>query len=307
MNNAQVLSIGNNDIKLFDNMKKAIDDQIARTQKLSDIQVSMNDKVLDLDFAKKIQGMTPYEQKIAQIKEDSRKAALEAGRNFSQMFQQFGEDLTPDQVQELYDGITAIENGYKRIGQAQIENLNNSRTWAQGWKDAFNQYADDAQNSAQQAKTYFDTFARGFEDAIVSFVQTGKLSFKNLANSIIAEFVRIQAKQLFLGLFGGGTAGGSALSSFFGALSGKAIGGPVSANTPYIVGERGPELFMPSSAGNIVPNNQLAGLGNTSNTAVTYNINAVDAASFRQMIARDPEFLYAVTQKGANSIPGGRR
>jgi lambda family phage tail tape measure protein len=291
--------------QLFDNMKKAIDDQIARSQKLSDIQVSMNDKVLDVDFAKKIQGMSPYEQKIAQIKEDSRKAALEAGRNFSAMFQQFGEDLTPDQVKELYDGINAIEEGYKRIGQAQIDNLNNSRTWSAGWKDAFQQYSDDAQNSAQQAKTYFDTFARGFEDAIVSFVQTGKLSFKNLANSIIAEFVRIQAKQLFLGLFGGN--GGSGLSNFFGALTGKAIGGPVSANTPYIVGERGPELFMPSSAGNIVPNNQLTGLGNTSNTAVTYNINAVDAASFRQMIARDPEFLYAVTQKGANSIPGGRR
>lgn len=40
---------------------------------------------------------------------------------------------------------------------------------------------------------------------------------------------------------------------------GKARGGPVSANTPYIVGEAGPELFVPNSSGNIVPNNKLTG------------------------------------------------
>jgi tape measure domain-containing protein len=38
----------------------------------------------------------------------------------------------------------------------------------------------------------------------------------------------------------------------------KASGGSVSSNTPYIVGEKGPELFVPQSNGNIIPNNQLA-------------------------------------------------
>lgn len=41
------------------------------------------------------------------------------------------------------------------------------------------------------------------------------------------------------------------------ALGGKALGGPVSGGTPYIVGERGPELFTPNSSGHITPNNQL--------------------------------------------------
>ena len=39
----------------------------------------------------------------------------------------------------------------------------------------------------------------------------------------------------------------------------KAHGGPVAGGTPYIVGERGPELFVPQSSGRIVPNNQLGG------------------------------------------------
>lgn len=43
------------------------------------------------------------------------------------------------------------------------------------------------------------------------------------------------------------------LGNLFG-VKGKASGGPVSGGTPYLVGERGPELFMPSSSGNIVPN-----------------------------------------------------
>ena len=41
------------------------------------------------------------------------------------------------------------------------------------------------------------------------------------------------------------------------ALTGRATGGPVSANTPYIVGERGPELMIPSSQGRIVSNENL--------------------------------------------------
>ena len=43
--------------------------------------------------------------------------------------------------------------------------------------------------------------------------------------------------------------------------AGQALGGPVSASTPYIVGERGPELFVPQTSGKIIPNNQLMGSG----------------------------------------------
>jgi len=47
----------------------------------------------------------------------------------------------------------------------------------------------------------------------------------------------------------------------FQSLQGRASGGPVSANTAYMVGERGPELFMPSASGSIVPNHRLGGGG----------------------------------------------
>jgi hypothetical protein len=53
-------------------------------------------------------------------------------------------------------------------------------------------------------------------------------------------------------------------------FSKKADGGPVSGNTPYIVGERGPELFVPSNNGTIVPNDKL-GSGATYNYSFTIN------------------------------------
>ena len=59
----------------------------------------------------------------------------------------------------------------------------------------------------------------------------------------------------------------------------RAMGGAVSSNNPYIVGELGPELFVPSSSGKIVPNNQLSsGGGATFNITVNGAIDAEGTA-----------------------------
>jgi len=61
---------------------------------------------------------------------------------------------------------------------------------------------------------------------------------------------------------------GSFLGSPVKSIMGKASGGPVSGGSPYIVGERGPELFVPRSSGNIVPNHKLGG-------GITINVNTM--------------------------------
>jgi hypothetical protein len=60
-----------------------------------------------------------------------------------------------------------------------------------------------------------------------------------------------------------------------------------------VVGERGPEFV--SGPASVTP---------MAATNVTYNINAVDAASFKAMIARDPAFIHAVAMQGSKSVPG---
>ena len=125
---------------------------------------------------------------------------------------------------------------------------------------------------------------------------------------MIADFARVQAQKMLSGLFGGGTSGGGGMGGIFGFLGGlfKANGGQVQGNSPYVVGERGPELFVPQNAGKIVPNNALGGGGSSNtvnNTAVTYSIQALDASSFKSMLARDPEFIHNVSEQGRRSMP----
>ena len=56
-------------------------------------------------------------------------------------------------------------------------------------------------------------------------------------------------------------------------------GGPVTAGTSYMVGERAPEMFTPNQSGGIMPNNALGGVTN-----INFNIRANDAAGFDQLL-----------------------
>jgi lambda family phage tail tape measure protein len=184
--------------------------------------------------------------------------------------------------------------------------VENQNDFAKGWADAYQKYQNSAKTAAQQAQSYFDTFTRGFEDAIVRFVQTGKLSFRDLANSIIAEFARAQANKMASSLLGFVTNlfTPNYAAELAGGLRPMAAGGSVDAGSNYLVGERGPELFVPKSAGTIVPNHMLGGVGGVTN--VNYTIQAVDAQSFRSLVARDPQFIYQVTEAGRRSQPSRR-
>jgi phage-related minor tail protein len=76
-----------------------------------------------------------------------------------------------------------------------------------------------------------------------------------------------------LSLFPGSSAGvkSDSVNQFNASvLKYRAEGGPVSAGSPYIVGERGPELFVPGRSGTIVPNNKMGG----DNMSVVVNVDA---------------------------------
>jgi hypothetical protein len=63
---------------------------------------------------------------------------------------------------------------------------------------------------------------------------------------------------------------------------GRAMGGPVSAGTTYLVGENGPELFTSSNSGTIIPNHAMGNSGNTVNITVN---GALDPISTARQIA----------------------
>jgi len=129
------------------------------------------------------------------------------------------------------------------------------------------------------------------EDSLAKVITTGKAGFADLEKSAVAALGEIAAQAVSNGLASllGGVSGGGGLatigSSLIGALlgsPGRATGGPVSPGRPYMVGEQGPELFVPASAGSIAP-----AAGNAAPRAVNVaiSINA-PAATEPQALAR---------------------
>ena len=272
--------------------------------KLRDIMLDAQDKLAEEQYKRsRLPGLAGQ---ITDIQRANRLAAEAAARGFSDLFNI--EDMTAADAERLRAGLNRIAEAYGRISEIQIEQLEYSKTWASGWDEAFERYREKAYDAAEQAKTYFDTFTRGFESAIVRFVQTGKLSFKDLITSMLAEFARIQASKMLLNLLGASGIGGFFRNLGFGTGFGFgnmdfggffANGGRLGPNQYGVVGENGPELI--TGPANITPMTKMNQPVN-----ITYNINAVDAASFRTLVARDPQFIYSVTEAGRRSQPTRR-
>jgi len=131
---------------------------------------------------------------------------------------------------------------------------------------------------------------KGMEDALVNFVMTGKSSFKDLVNSIIQDLVRIQIRKSLEGSFDFFSTG---LSSLFGK---RALGGHVTAGKPYIVGEKGAEMFVPNSSGTIVSNNQMG----MSAPSVNFTIQATDASGFDQLLTSRKNQIVAMISQAMN-------
>jgi phage-related minor tail protein len=146
-----------------------------------------------------------------------------------------------------------------------------------------------------------DAVYNNMGSALDRFVETGKFKFSDFTQSIIMDLLKIQLRAAATQLFN------SVLGTFGFGLPGRAAGGPVTAGQPYIVGEQGPEVFLPTSSGTIVPNNKIGGQAGGNQTNIQYNIQAVDALSFRQLVAKDPSFIYAVTEQGRKAVPSTRR
>ena len=132
-----------------------------------------------------------------------------------------------------------------------------------------------SQDVAQMKRDFDSTLVDGFDSAgkvlergLLRALRSGKLGFEDLGRMALQIMDQIASKALgagmdalFAGLGGGSGQGGGAglLSGLLGGLGlpGRATGGSVSPARPYLVGERGPELFVPTSAGQVEPTHRL--------------------------------------------------
>lgn len=150
----------------------------------------------------------------------------------------------------MEEEVRLVEEGERRKEEARANGIN-------GVNKATQDYINNAKDLASQFEGVTNTTLNGLEEGIAQFVTTGKLSFTDLANSIIADLARIAARQLvsnaasgLLGAFGGGAGaaagaggGGAGLAGLFASFAGFFdAGGRIPTGGWGIVGERGPEI-----------------------------------------------------------------
>lgn len=157
----------------------------------------------------------------------------------------------------------------------------------QAAKTALQEYGDAARDTFSSLQDIGVSALQNMEDALLGVVNgttSAKDAFKSMALSIIDDLIRMQIRQSITGplsgllgsamsgLFGGFGGGGSSSAGLLVGAPGRAVGGSVSRNTPYMVGEKGPELFVPGASGTIVRNENLQAQGGGQTTIVNQTI-----------------------------------
>jgi len=167
------------------------------------------------------------------------------------------------------------------------------------------------EENAKRTQQVFDSVWGNMSSAIDNFVKTGKLNMKDFARSVIQDLIAIQLKTQAISLlrmmFGGSPLSSSSYSDSGGIAEHvfnpgrRAAGGPVSGNTPYLVGEKGPELFMPNGSGTIIPNSQTSQMGGVTNVTNNY-INAIDTKSFEERLLGSSSAIWAANKYGEKTL-----
>ena len=154
-----------------------------------------------------------------------------------------------------------------------------------------------------------NAFGSSFESAILSGNKLGDV-LRSLAKDLLALFMRQTlinplasgVSGMFQGLFtqAGSTAAGAAVT-----IPGKAIGGAVAGESTYMVGEKGPELFVPDSAGRIIPNADLRSGGRGSAAPINFTYNFSSGVTRQELASILPELQRSTIAAVSDKIQRG--
>jgi lambda family phage tail tape measure protein len=284
-----------------------------------DIEVKKNEKIRLIRQKEKIdtakaqieeqQKLEDMANQFAQMQATARFDAIEKTRNLELDKEdlQLKNQMIYASEKELRLAEVALK--YQRLREAGGANLEQLQK-----QEQLEKFNVELQDTMKKTSEVFDSVWGNMSSAIDKFVKTGKLSMKDFARSVIQDLIAIQMKaaalsflrMMFAPTMGPSMDGGGALpSSFNQYLAPRATGGPVSGNTPYLIGEKGPELFMPSGSGTIIPNNQMGNMSGTTNVTNNY-INAIDTKSFEDRLLGSSNAIWAANQYAGKSLAVNR-
>lgn len=204
-----------------------------------------------------------YEKQV-EIEKESAQVMLDLGQQAEIMANKQLEEMMVKKKgnEEELEILEDLRDGYKSLGATIIEAFATGKSAADAFKTALSSLLQ------KLASRSLDKFL----DAIFKSDVTGAPSlFENFASGL------------------------PVIGNLFGKRAG---GGPVSSGAPYLVGERGPELFVPSSAGQVVPNYAMGGATTVNN----YNIQAIDVKSFEDRILGSSKAVWAANAYANKSL-----
>ncbi len=169
-------------------------------------------------------------------------------------------DKTDDKAQKLSDKLSKLNDEFKKT--------------AETIKNQFSKSLTDAINGGDTFSKTFENVRKALEDLAIKTAVINPLS-DFLFGGESAKLNDVDKVRDILPAKGKGGLLGDLTNSIADLFGARAFGGPVGAGQPFLVGERGPELFIPQTAGRINPD---VGGGAVN---ITMNISANDAASFQ--------------------------
>ncbi|MCI3945552.1 phage tail tape measure protein [Pseudomonas syringae] len=183
------------------------------TQKMTSFQANLNSQLSkdQIGLSNSLAGQGMGDQARARLQEEfsiqeqyqSQLDALTAQRNEGK--------ITPELYAKQTDGLRAALQSRLAMQQKYYSDVDKAQSdWTLGASSALENYLEQSRDVAGQTKQLFTNAFSGMEDAVVNFVKTGKLSFKDFANGVIEDLIRIQVRQAAAGF----------LSTAFSFLSG---------------------------------------------------------------------------------------
>ena len=267
-----------------------------------------------------------YENKVQDeiLKSNDTILKLEDQRTKASAAIKYGNEEAKRSKQIEVDNLSKQIEREKELSAIRLKNLADEdariKSFEFGWDQAYKKLIENNERASLKAQQVFATLESGFDQLLDVITGKSKRSFSELALSILQDLVKIELKaQAVAALKSAGGFGGigAAIGSFFGgggggvdpayAFAGYADGGDPPVGRPSLVGENGPELFTPKTAGTITPNDKL-GMGTTTNyyAPVISNLNAIDTQSGLQFLIKNKEAVYAANQSAQRSLPVSR-
>lgn len=157
-------------------------------------------------------------------------------------------------------------------------------------------FAAPASAAALNLSQAFDKTFSAMRVSLDKAARSGQFSIKSMVDSMLSDLARLSFDKLVAQPLTGFIE--NAVKGLFSFGGGRATGGPVSQAQAYLVGEHGPELFVPSGAGQIDPLAKMRGGGVT----VNFNVTTPDAESFRRTETQVTAMLARAVARGQRGL-----